>query len=625
MISDSLSTEDLAAPKAPKRFFPRLTDHWFSRLGPRSLQQKLILGYGLAFSVSIVGIVIGKTVADDVEQRAIEIQAEATEDVENISALKSSLLELIVAESHLLALLEQDESTAPERIRAEIAHLFTVHQTLRRRWQIFKSEDEFQYVANPETANTVTEEEAIIAGRILATYTDTLDEYIQAVDAMFDRISLSNLQAEDLDTLPEEIRLLQRNRFIAEIDRFIIDITNLAAATEEEYAEATEKFREATHTRLRILLVSTLLSGLLGLMLVTIISRFLLRPLDTLTTTVQKSIQEANFDLRVPVINRDETGVLSQSFNVYMDFVSKLLSERESANQELQNTLTELHRTQGQIIQSEKMSSLGQLVAGVAHEINNPVNFIHGNLSHVRTYAEDLLGLLATYEQHYSHPVDEVQHTAEAIDLDFLKTDLPQVLDSMKLGSDRIREIVLALRNFARLNEAEIKPVDIHEGIDNTLLILGHRLKASPDRPSIEVVKTYGPLPQVECCPGLINQVFMNILSNAIDALEDAHSQSHPAHQTTRKITVQTTCLLDDWVEIAIADNGNGITPALQKQIFDPFFTTKPVGKGTGMGMSISYQIVTERHGGRLRVESSPGQGTQFTIQLPIRHPFPVS
>ncbi|NDJ20201.1 GAF domain-containing protein [Nostoc sp. B(2019)] len=300
---------------------------------------------------------------------------------------------------------------------------------------------------------------------------------------------------------------------------------------------------------------------------------------------------------------------------------TQLLNQTKEQSEKLGLALHDLQQTQTQLIQSEKMSSLGQLVAGVAHEINNPVNFIYGNINHVSEYAEDLLGILELYQQHCPNPSPEIRDRAFEIDLEFATEDLPKTLSSMKIGVERIRQIVLGLRNFSRLDQAEMKPVDIHEGIDSTLLILQHRLRAKPESPAIELVKEYGDLPLVECYAGPLNQVFMNVLSNAIDALEDGKESKSEPHSS--QIIIRTAIGKMEGnvksVIIRIADNGLGIPETVRTRICDPFFTTKPVGKGTGLGLSISYQIIVEKHGGVFKCDSQPGLGTEFWIEIPIR------
>ncbi|NEQ74315.1 MAG: hypothetical protein F6K23_15475 [Okeania sp. SIO2C9] len=287
--------------------------------------------------------------------------------------------------------------------------------------------------------------------------------------------------------------------------------------------------------------------------------------------------------------------------------------------QELQQTLKELQQTQAQMIQSEKMSSLGQMVAGVAHEINNPVNFIHGNIVYAKDYIQDLLNLIQLYQNYYPHPHQEIEAEIEVIELNFLQEDLKKILKSMEVGTERIREIVKSLRIFSRCDEAEIKKVDLHEGIESTLMILQSHFKAKSqsEYPEIQIIKEYGQLPLIDCYPGQLNQVFMNILSNAIYAIKDDQN-SQKIEFNSGCIRIKTQRISDNLVQICITDNGGGISEEVFSHLFDPFFTTKPVGKGTGLGLSISYQIIVEKHKGKLECHSQKEKYTEFIITIPI-------
>lgn len=293
------------------------------------------------------------------------------------------------------------------------------------------------------------------------------------------------------------------------------------------------------------------------------------------------------------------------------------VAERTS---ELQAALEQLKQSQLQLVQVEKMSTLGNLVAGVAHEINNPIGFLNGSIDHAKNYLNDLLGHLGLYQEHYPQPAASIEENAEAIDLEFLRDDVPKLLESMQGAIDRIKAISTSLRTFSRADlEYKIK-ADLHEGIDSTLLILKYRLKDNDQRPSIEVIKDYGELPPVECLPGQLNQVFMNILANAIDMFDEVAQQTtfSDLKNNPQVITIKTAAYPEEKVvEIRICDNGRGMDEDVKTKIFNHLFTTKSVGKGTGLGMAIAHQIVTEQHNGTLEVFSEVGRGTEFRVVLP--------
>jgi signal transduction histidine kinase len=430
------------------------------------------------------------------------------------------------------------------------------------------------------------------------------------------------LQAINQDT---DFRLsIQGEQYFAEAlpwrDEYGLDWLLITCMPEKAF---TAKIDANTHTTIALCLGALVLASIMSVFT----SRWIARPILQLSRA-SEAMASGNLDQMVEKSRVRELNALSNSFNhtasqLHRSFAALEQSKAELEDRveertvELKNTLMKLQHTQIQMIQSEKMSSLGQLVAGIAHEINNPVNFIHGNLDPVQEYTEDLLRIVQLYQRHYPNAAAEIETAAEEIDLEFLQEDLPKILNSMKLGTGRIRQIVLSLRNFSRMDESEFKAVDIHEGIDSTLLILQHRFKAKSEQ-RIKLTKDYGSLPLVECYAGQLNQVFMNVLVNALDALEENVKRTDEKIQPSQ-ITIRTSVVKEEWVEVAIADNGSGMPEAVRQRIFDPFFTTKPFGKGTGMGMSISYQIITEKHGGKLECYSTPGQGTEFVIQIPLQ------
>jgi signal transduction histidine kinase len=335
----------------------------------------------------------------------------------------------------------------------------------------------------------------------------------------------------------------------------------------------------------------------------------------------QNTIKEDN---KLQQLN-SQIGTLNQLLDVSEQSTITQSDRLEKAIANLEETLNQLKKTQIQLIHHEKMSSLGQLVAGIAHEINNPVNFVGANLTYAEEYTQTLLRLIEIYQHQYPDLLEKIQAETDFEELNFIKEDFTKIIQSMKVGTERIQEIVKSLRIFSRLDEAEIKQVDIHQGIDSTLMILQSRLNAQSNYPKIEVIKEYGNFPEIECYPGQLNQVFMNILTNAIDALQEqighqglAIGETKPDIVEPLQIRIRTEVIDKKWVSIAIADNGAGMSQEVLSKLFDPFFTTKEVGKGTGLGLSISHQIIVEKHRGQLTCNSAPGKGTEFVIKIPI-------
>lgn len=320
--------------------------------------------------------------------------------------------------------------------------------------------------------------------------------------------------------------------------------------------------------------------------------------------------------------------IITPEFQDFIDSVNDAYWEAENDRTRLerslelsyQEMLEQYRSVVAQLIQTEKMSSLGQVVAGVAHEVNNPINFISGNLPHIQQYSQDLIELIRLYKSHHPEMAPEIRAKIENIDLEFLLEDLTSLLESMKLGANRIRHIVLSLRNFSRLDESELKRVDIHEGIENTLLLLQHSFYDDHGKTLIQLVKEYGSLPLVECYAGELNQVFMNILSNAIDSLLKRGNSCSLTTQEVKnyQITIRTSIIENNQIRISIQDNGIGVLAEVIERLFDPFFTTKPIGQGIGLGLAISHQIVVKMHGGNLQCLSSPGGGAEFIIEIPL-------
>ncbi|MGG6293840.1 ATP-binding protein [Leptolyngbya sp. AN02str] len=572
---------------------------WKQWLHQLPLGQKIIYGYAGAISMGFFGAMTGLLVADYIQGQGVFQFTDAQVQATLLSEFEQAANRAQLHGARGLALI--DNPTAMQREAESLQVSLAKVEQLKRDLAAFLADDPTWIAA--EEPSQITE--------VLERYNQQLNEQAAAIQAAL--------------TLPSPHETLHQiiEQHAERLDQSEADVLALIQVAQNQESRAANVMETAQGLEKLIIVVSMLLAGAIAGILAWRTTRTIVRPIETMTQTVQQSTQDANFDLRIPVTSHDEVGILAETFNYYMQFVKQLLTQQQTTNQQLQETLIELHQTQGKMIQSEKMSALGQMVAGIAHEINNPVNFVHGNLTYMYEYTQDLLRLLQAYQRHYPTPPHTLQADLDAIDLPFLTQDLKKIFQSMQVGSDRIREIVVSLRNFSHLDEAAYTPVNLHDGINNTLMILHHRLKASSERPEIQVIKHYGDLPLVECYGGQLNQVFMNLLSNAIDALEESNQGRSYQDITAQPnvIEIHTTITESHNARIVIADNGAGIPEEVRSRLFDPFFTTKPVGKGTGLGLSISHQIITENHNGNLWCDSTPGKGTQFVIEIPLFAP----
>ncbi|PMB53838.1 histidine kinase [Fischerella thermalis CCMEE 5201] len=543
-----------------------------------SIRQKIILGYGLSLGVAVLGTTAGLLIGRNCYQQARYQMIMADEESHLFSNLQGELLEIQSYQQGIVPFLNQKP-----RLLQETSELKT---NVAEAEKLFSQLEEF---------SRSTSQADLLA--LLKKYDGTVSLYFQQLRTLLDQISSLVSSPQEAPKAQELILQFSRSTTALDFYEFSQELNKIAKTVRDRQEEADQAQNQASVLQALIIISSILLSTAIAATLAIYTSTIIVRPLQTLNFVAQKVTQENNFDLRVSVTTKDEVGTLADSLNQLIQQVKYLLKEQKA-------------EAEARLIQSEKLSSLGRMIAGIAHEINNPINFIYGNLSSAKTYINDLFDLLQTYKVEFPDPNPAIEAKKEDIDFEFIAEDFPKLINSIEFGVERTREIIRSLKDFSRLDNCEPQSVNLHACIDSTLLILQHRLKKG-----IQVICNYGDIQSVRGYTGLLYQVFMNLLINAIDALEEKVAQDR---QFVPVITINTESMNSDSVVVRIADNGPGITTENQDKIFDTFFTTKPRGIGTGLGLAITHQIVVEKHGGQLTFNSALNLGTEFRVILPV-------
>jgi two-component system NtrC family sensor kinase len=565
--------------------------------GSQRIYSKIGYGYLAAIGVGLVGSLGGLVVADHFQGRGIVQLADAQTQAKLLGDFERSA-ERVQLHSARMMLLD-DGSTDFQKEQAVLERYIQQAETSLEDIEQFLADEPAWLAANADKIQ-----------RTLTHYLELLQQEQQLFQQKRDRVEGDNIA--DLQAIA-----------LALDQQHLLLLGLLRTAQAQEY-QAGESLENIQGYEKGIIVTSMLLAAALAGLVAWRTTRAIAQPIETVTKVAQQAALESDFNLRAPITTDDEIGVLAAALNhliervqVHTQDLRTAADTAEAQAETLENTLATLRNTQAQLLHAEKMSSLGQMMAGIAHEINNPLGFIHGNVKAVQDYVDTLLAVIARLHQDIPQLTPELKADLADLDFEFVQADLPEALQSMQRGTQRITSIVASLRSFARLQEVDIKPTDLHEGLASTLVVLGPHLHPQGNRPAIDLVQDYGDLPLVECYGGDINQVFVNILGNAIDAINERWHHQQP--QEAPQIYIRTRCEAGQ-VEIAIANNGSPMPKDVQAHAFDPFFTTKPVGKGTGMGLSISYDIVTQKHRGTLRCFSpvdNTGYGAQFTVTLP--------
>lgn len=574
-------------------------------LQQRPMRRKISIGYTIALGIACGGTLLGVGIGNFYERQAQLTLQDAITERRLFNELQVDLLHARHHQQQLAFSLYSPEAARREyqgfrdrvtesiRTWGQLKHhwIATEHSTSERYGAIFHD------AAHDELDNNLV--------LLQAEHDRAIRNYFHEMESLTQQLGVFNVSLENRANVYNQLISFSQSPTMKAFDNFILSLENFGGHVEDEVKDAEADLIAASRLRVVLVLSSVVLSMLAAIGLVIYTSRAISSPLESVTQVAKQVTEQDDFELRTAVMTQDEIGTLASAFNQLIDRVQQLLAEQEAA------IARERQLQESQLMQNEKMSSLGRMMAGIAHEINNPVNFVYGNISHAEEYIHDLFELIHTYESALPAPPNEVADCVEDIDLGFIENDLPKMLQSMKSGADRVRQIVLSLKNFSRLDDAELQDVDLHDCLASTLLILNNRIKQG-----VHVEQNLGDIPLVEGFSGPLYQVFMNLLSNALDALQEKKEQQPDFNPA---ITITTERAEADQVAVRIKDNGGGIPTDLQAKIFENFFTTKPQGIGTGLGLALSRQIVEEKHHGQIHCCSEPGEGTTFSVVLPIK------
>ncbi|MCU0544265.1 MAG: ATP-binding protein [Oscillatoriaceae cyanobacterium Prado104] len=548
---------------------------WLSKFtSSTSISNKISCGYALALGICLVGtatgVIIGNTNLEQARKKLASFDAEKS----YVAKIQQEVFQTRMQQMQMIILLGK-----PAKLEDLVEDFIRDKKQLKNLFLEFPKE--------------IEPAEAIKLQKIIAKNEENLNFFLLQAEAFFSELDLGALPLAKIPALRQRLIDFASSKVALQVDEFSEELETIVEEIDEKQEVASHQIASAEVLRTQIIALSGLLSAAIATILAIYTSRAIAKPLKTATNIAKIVAQDNNFDLQILVTTEDEVGVLTTTLNQLIDRVKQLLEAQKTEAMQ-------------QLIQNEKMASLGRMVAGVSHEINNAVNCIHGNISPLSQYTKDLLILNGCWETTIPQQPPEVKELAEKLDIEFLKEDLPKILDSMNIAVDRARQILFSLKDFSRLDVKKASKVNLHDCIDSTLLILHNRLKKN-----VRIVREYGEIVPIEGYTGFLYQVFMNLFTNALDAMEGMTG--------VKEIVITTERVDRNWIVVRVKDNGSGIAPENLDKIFENFFTTKPRGVGTGLGLAISHQIVVEKHGGKLTVASELGKGTEFTITLPVK------